>query len=203
MAGPLNVEVVAVVEGELDVLALELVDDGAVVDAMDGDPATIALIEEAVVLFAKFGDVDGGYAEFVFVDMEVGQGLLVVGFDLGEDYVFGIVVSDDYFAQECPIALLGVTAEMPFEIGLQAVGFDVLAGEEILVAEDGGEGLHLDQFRVERAVGVANEAEVDCHEVGDGVVVGDAILRGDGLLGGLHVRGVVKELMGELGAYVG
>ena len=82
MAGPLDVERVAVVEGEVDVFALELVDDGAVVDAVDGDLAAIAFVEEAVALLAEFGDVDGGDVELVFVDVEVGEGFLVVGVDL-------------------------------------------------------------------------------------------------------------------------
>ena len=105
MAGPLDVEGVAVVEGELDVLALELVDDGAVVDAVDGDVAAVALIEEAVALFAEFGDVDGGDVELVLVDVEVGEGLLMVGVDLEEDYVFGVVVADDDLAEELPVGL--------------------------------------------------------------------------------------------------
>ena len=39
MAGPLDIEIVAIVEGQLDAFALELVDDRAVVDALDGDVA--------------------------------------------------------------------------------------------------------------------------------------------------------------------
>ncbi len=76
VAGPLDVELVAVVEGELDFFALQLVDDGAVVDAVDGDLAAIAEVEEAVAVLDEAGDVDGGDAEFVFVDVEVGEGLL-------------------------------------------------------------------------------------------------------------------------------
>src|SRR5271168_4029566 len=55
VAGPLDVKRVAVVEGELYGFALELVDDGAVVDATDGDVVAFALIEEAVALFAELG----------------------------------------------------------------------------------------------------------------------------------------------------
>ena len=105
MACPFDVERVAVVEGELDVFALEFVDDGPVVDAVDGDVAAIALIEEAVALLAEFGDVDGGDVEFVLVDVEVGEGLLVVGVDLEEDYIFGVVVADDDVAEELPVGL--------------------------------------------------------------------------------------------------
>ena len=72
-----------------------------------------------------------------------------------------------------------------------------MAGEDVLIAEDGGEGLKFDEFWAEGAVGVADEAEVDGHEVGDGVFVGDAVLVGDGLVGGLEVGGVVEELVGE------
>ncbi len=95
MAGPLDVERVAVVEGELDVLSFEFVDDCPVVDTVDRDFAAIALVEEAVALFAELGDVDGGDVEFVLVDVEVREGLLVFGIDFEEDYVFGIVVADD------------------------------------------------------------------------------------------------------------
>jgi hypothetical protein len=40
-------------------------------------------------------------------------------------------------------------------------------------------------------------------KLGLGVVVGDAELLGDGVVGGLHVGGVVEELMGEFGAGFG
>jgi len=203
MAGPLDVEVVTIVEGELDVLVIELVDDGSVVDAVDGDLAAAVLVVEAVALLAELGDVDGGDTELVFVDVEVGESLLVVGVDLEEDYVFGGVIAEDDLMEELPVSLLGVVAEMPLQAGIEAVGFDVLRGEEILVAEDGGEGLHLDELRLQGAVEVADEAEVDGHEVGDWIVVGNAILRWHSLFGGLKVCGVVEELMREDRAGVG
>ena len=56
MAGPFDFERVAVVEGELDVFALEFVDDRSVVDAMNGDVAAIALIEKTVAPFLEFRD---------------------------------------------------------------------------------------------------------------------------------------------------
>ena len=77
VSGPLDLQVVAIVEGKLDVFALDLIDDGTVVDAVDGDLAAVALVEEAIVLFAEFCDVDGDNMEPVFVDVEVGEGLLV------------------------------------------------------------------------------------------------------------------------------
>ena len=119
VAGPLDVERVAVVEGQLDVLALEFVDDGAVVDTVDRDVAAIALVEEAVALFAEFGDVDGGDVEFVLVDVEVREGLLVVGIDLEEDYVFGIVVADDDFAEELPVGLFVEVGQVTVEVGIE------------------------------------------------------------------------------------
>ena len=89
------------------------------------------------------------------------------------------------------------------QVGIEVEGLDVLVGEDVLIAEDGGEGLELDEFWAERAVGVPDEAEVDGHEVGDGVLVGDAVLLGDGLIGGLEVGGVVEELVGQVGAGFG
>jgi hypothetical protein len=144
MAGPFDVERVAIVEGELDVFALEFVDNGPVVDAVDGDVTAGALIEEAVALLAKGGDVDGGDVEFVLVDVEVGEGFLVIGVDLEENYVFGVVVGDDDVAEELPVGFLGETAEVPGQVGVEVVGFKVLAREDVLIAEDGGEGLKFD-----------------------------------------------------------
>ena len=91
------------------------------------------------------------------------------------------MVAEDDFAEERPVALLVVAAEEPAEIGLEAVGFDVLAGEDVLIAVDRGEGLHLDQLWLDGAVRGADQTEVDGHEVGLRVLVGDAILRWDGL----------------------
>jgi hypothetical protein len=112
VASPFDVEVVSVVERELDGFSLEFVDDGSIVDTMNGDFASFALIEEAIALLAEFGDVDGGDVEPVLVDAEVGESLLVVRIDLEEDDVFGVVVADDDLAEELPVALLGETAEV-------------------------------------------------------------------------------------------
>ena len=203
MAGPLDVEIVSIIERELDFLVLEVVDDGAVIYTVDGDLAAFSLVKEAVALLAEFCDVDGGDVELVLVDVKVGEGFLVVGVDLEEDYVFGIVFADDDLAEELPVGLFGESAEMSLKGAIEVVGFDVLAGEEILITEDGGEGLELDQFWTERTVGVSHETEVDGHEVGLWIFVGDAEPIGDGGVRGLHVGGIVEELVGEIGAAVG
>ena len=110
MAGPFDFERVAVVEGELDVFALEFVDDRSVVDAMNGDVAAIALIEKTVAPFLEFRDVYSGDVEFVFIDVEVWEGLLVSGIDFEENYIFGVMVADDDVAQEVPVGFLGYVA---------------------------------------------------------------------------------------------
>jgi hypothetical protein len=196
VASPLDVERVAIVEGKLDVFALEFVDNGSVVNTVDRDVAAGALVEEAVALLAEFGDVDGGDVELVLVDVEVREGLLVVGVDLEEDYVFGVVVADDDFAEELPVGLLGKVAEILLQIGIEVEGFDVLACEDVLVAEDGGECLELDEFWAEGSVGVADQSEIDGHEVRMAILVGNAVWLGDGSARGLHVSGVVEELTG-------
>src|ERR1039457_5039013 len=67
VAGPFDVERVAEVEGELDVFTLELVDDGAVVDAVDGS----LVVVEAVALPPERCDVDGANAVELFGDQKV------------------------------------------------------------------------------------------------------------------------------------
>jgi hypothetical protein len=64
VAGPLDFEGVAVVEGELKVFALEFVHDRSVVDTMDGDGSSLtgafSLIEKAVTPFLELRDIDRG-----------------------------------------------------------------------------------------------------------------------------------------------
>src|ERR1700678_2212024 len=136
VAGPLEVELVTEIERERDVFAFELVNDGAVVDAVDGNLSAGALVEEAVALLAELGDIYRGDVEFVLVDVEVGKSFLVFGVDFEEDYVLGVMVSDDDFAEELPVGLFGESAEMLLKAGIEVVGFDVLAGEEIMITED-------------------------------------------------------------------
>src|ERR1700751_4485533 len=95
MSSPFDIEVVAEVERQRDSLALQFIDDGAVVNALDRNLLAILLIEELAVLLADLRDADGSNAEHLLGQQEVGTRLLLFGMDFHQDDIFGIVSGDD------------------------------------------------------------------------------------------------------------
>ena len=59
MAGPFDLKIIAIIERRLDVLALQLVDDDAIVNALDRN----AIMKEPVAALLDFCDADGLDAE--------------------------------------------------------------------------------------------------------------------------------------------
>src|SRR5580704_9287219 len=86
MTGPLNIHIVPEIKTGLDILALELVDDYAIVDAMDGDVAVI----QAVAAFANDGERNGFDTAIALRHEEIGERLLMVRIDFHQYHVFGI-----------------------------------------------------------------------------------------------------------------
>ena len=66
MAGPLDVEIVAKIEGQLDAFAFQFIDDGAVINSLDRNVFAGLFIKEFSALFANLGDADGSNAEHLF-----------------------------------------------------------------------------------------------------------------------------------------
>src|SRR5215472_9580961 len=90
MASPLDIKVVAKIESELDVLALQFVDDGTVIDAAYRDALAVVFIEQLPAFFLDCRDAHGLDAKHALSDHEVRQSLLVQRIDLHQDDVFGI-----------------------------------------------------------------------------------------------------------------
>ena len=212
MAGPFDVEGLAVIELEGDLLADQLVDNGAVVDAADGDEAGAVAVAEAAELAGRFccgverlevGDVDDANAEAVGGDVEVREGFLVRGIDVDEDDGLGIVAGDDGAVEEVPEGGCVLAAEEVLERGVEGEGGAIgLAGCE-LKSEDGGEGLHFDETRGEGAGGFTDEAEVGGEEVRVRGLAGCAPGFRDGGEGAREVGRVVDEAEGEVNAGAG
>lgn len=212
MAGPFDIEGLAVVKLEVDLFADKLVDDGAIVDTADGDEAAAIAVAEAgeavgvcgvgIDRFER-GDVDDADTEAIGGDVEVGQGLLVGGIDVDEDNGFGIVAGDDGAIEEVPEGRFGEAAEEIVEAGRQRKGGAEGFAEGPLKAEDGGESLHFDEAGSETAAGFAHETEVGGEELRVGILVGGAPFFGDGdeRLG--EVFRVGEEPVGEVGADAG
>ena len=80
--GPLHLQVVSPVEGDYGFLALQLVEDGAVVDAVDRSFDAVAIVEEFVASLDYPGDADGADPVDALGADEVADGLLVLRVDL-------------------------------------------------------------------------------------------------------------------------
>ena len=116
VAGPLDVERLAVIETEANLLPHQLVDDGAVVNATNRvQPAGLAIGETTKPPATRRGcrgnrldvsDVDDLDTEPISRDMEVGQGFLAGRIDVDKDDGLGIVSGDDGTAEELPEASL-------------------------------------------------------------------------------------------------
>src|SRR5882757_6124310 len=166
MAGPLHIEIVAIVEGQGDAFPLELIDDGSVVDALDGKIAIPIAIEEASPFALELRYIYGADAEAVFMHVEVGQRLLRFRLDLQQNDVLRCMVADDHAMQEGPIACVVMTIEKVLEISRQMEGARVALEQHCLKAKDRGKGLQLHEARRKRAIVFADQAEVGRHEVG-------------------------------------
>jgi hypothetical protein len=209
MAGPFEVEGLAVIEGEWDLFADELVDDGAVVDAANGNEARAFAVGEAPepggrigrgVNRLEGGDVNDADTKVVGSDVEVGEGFLLGGIDVDEDDGFRIVAGDDGAVEELPIAGVVEAAEEIGERRIEREGRAIGFANGELKSEDRGEGLHLDEARGQAAVGLADEAEIGSEEMGMGVLRGGAPGFGNCGEGAREVGGIVDQLEGELGA---
>ena len=72
MPGPLHFEIIAIVEGERDAFAFELIDDSAVVDTLDRNVTVAAAIEKPPPVALQRRNIDGPDAQPVLMYMEVG-----------------------------------------------------------------------------------------------------------------------------------
>ena len=106
MARPLDIEIVAPVEGELDFLALQFVDDGTIVDALDRDASSVALVIQPRAFFLDVDNVNGPHAQHFFGQKKVRQRLLLLRMNLHQNHIFWIVRSHNRSLQQFAIGIL-------------------------------------------------------------------------------------------------
>src|SRR5579884_337119 len=85
MTRPFDVEVVAKIERKRYALALNLVHDGAIIDAVDRNQLAAAFVEEPPPLFLYLSDIDSADAEKPFRDEEIVTRLLPVRIDFRKE----------------------------------------------------------------------------------------------------------------------
>src|ERR1700733_15891979 len=143
MPSPLHVKIIAIVEGQRDACALELIDDSAVVDALDRNVTGPVAIEEPPPFPLQLRNIDGADAQSVLVYMEVGESLLRFGRCFQQDNILRRMVADDHAAQEPPVACVVMSAEKAVEICRQVEDARIVVEQHGLKAEDGRKGLQL------------------------------------------------------------
>jgi hypothetical protein len=111
-----------------------------------------------------------------------------------------VVSAGDDAGKELPKARFGMPVEEDIERGVEGERGAVVFGKDELVCVDGREGLQLDEARGEAAAGLADESEVDGHEVRVRRFVGGMPGFGDGFAGCGKIFGVADKLVGEVSA---
>ena len=94
MSGPFHIQLVSKIEGRLYVLALQLIHNHAIVDAVDRHVTVI----EPVPALANVGQRHWLYATVFLCQQEIRQSLLVIRIYFHQDDVLGIAVAYDRLA---------------------------------------------------------------------------------------------------------
>ncbi len=91
MPGPLHIQVVAPIKGDLHMAALQFIHNAAVVNAFDLHPLPLTLPEKPVSLLTQFRDANWIDAQHALGQEEVAERLLMQGIDLQKNHFRRIV----------------------------------------------------------------------------------------------------------------
>src|SRR4051794_2157581 len=161
---PFDLEWIAVIEGQLDLLALEFVDDGAVVNAVDGNvPVAVSVVELASPLH-DLPDIYHRNAKHARGECEISLGFLVPWIDFEQDDIFRIMVGDDRTMQERLVRIGIESVEVHARSAGDVVSFEIGLRERRLVRIQRRERLQFDELRMDATVVRAREAEVNLHK---------------------------------------
>src|ERR1700730_11989308 len=95
MPRPFDIKIVAPVECEFNSLALEFIHDRAVINPPDGYALSTTLVIEPRALFSDRGDINGSNSQHLFREQKIRQRFLLLGMDLHQDHILGIVVRNN------------------------------------------------------------------------------------------------------------
>ena len=198
MARPLDVEIVAVAEGQLNVFAFELVGNDAVVDALDLRGLAVAAVIQAPPFAMHFRHVDGAHAPHLLGDDEVGPRLLLARLDLHQHDFGGIAIAGDRIGHQRVIAVGAEAVEEHAQGRRQAKRVTIRFRDGGLESIERRKRLQLDELGLDRAVGGARQPEINLHERRQRFrAVALEAIRHRAVRGG-HRVGVVEDLTDEL-----
>ncbi len=181
MRHPGDVELRAVVEGRLDALRHELVEDDPIVNATDRReaPAMVSAPrrEEAPALAANCGQADRPHADELLRGHEIGTGFLGWGIDVEEDHLGGVGTADDRAPQKLDELRAIDPRPVGGEIAIETRKLGERFGPDVALHHlhrvEGGEALALDEARLDLAIRATHEREVDGERVRLAVGAGD------------------------------
>jgi hypothetical protein len=151
-------------------------------------------IEQPPAALHQRENVDNCDAQLALRDQEIRQRLLMLGIDLHQDHVFGIVIGDDELPHQPPVGIIIVAAEINPKLRRQAIRLDILVRGGSLISVEGREGLQLDQLGLQLAVYVAHQTEVHLHEHRQRRLVGNVVFGRDGDIRSAAVFRIVHQL---------
>src|SRR5579862_10022803 len=79
MSRPLDVKIVAPVEVELHILALQLIDDRSIVDSLDWHALAVQPVVKLTAVFFDPGDVNSADTQHLFGERKIRKRLLTMG----------------------------------------------------------------------------------------------------------------------------
>src|SRR5262245_18340487 len=199
-ADPLDVEVVAVVEGQRDAAPLEFFGYDPIVDSRDGPAPAVLTTPQLTALANDRGRVHRADTPHSFGRDEVSVRLLVERIDLHQDDLARIVAAQQHASHQLQIAV----AIQASEEGRQSLDVIVLkAGirQNCLKAEERRKRLQLDQtcFDAGRR---RDEPEIHLDERGPILTMRDVKSIRDDSIGGLQVLRRVQQLADERCRYL-
>ncbi len=197
MSRPGYIQIIVPAKGEIDLSALDLVDDCAVVDPVDRHEPAITLVVQLAPDFFDIADIDDLNAEQLLHHQKVATGLLVPRVDFHQHYILACLVGDDSTVQKIHDLAASVIAVVGGKIARQRPVLLCQLGICYLESHQRGEALHLDQLREKRSVRSFGNREVDGHEERPLGLVGNRVLGAQRQVRALEICRIMR-LHGQL-----
>src|ERR1700733_12406854 len=173
MPRPLHVKIIAPIEGELHLLALQLVNNRPVINPPDRHPHAVALVVKPRPVLLDHLDVDGLNPEHLLRQQKIRQRLLLLWMNLHQDHVLRIMPTHNRPPQKVTVRVRIESAQerlQPLSAveTIQTKHVDVTLRQRHLIGIEGREGLQLHKLGLQLASSIPHEPKIhlDKHRMG-------------------------------------
>src|SRR5579862_8642871 len=105
MSRPLDVKIVAPVEVELHILALQLIDDRSIVDSLDWHALAVQPVVKLTAVFFDPGDVNSADTQHLSGERKIRKRLLTMGGNLNQNNIFRIMCAHNRAPQQVTVGM--------------------------------------------------------------------------------------------------